>query len=317
MRILAGYLSPDSGKASVCGIDIREDPIGAKRMIGYLPETFPVYPEMRVAEYLRFVADMRGLPATKRRGAIQAALESCGIEDVRACLLGSLSRGYRQRLGLAQAILHDPPVLILDEPTAGLDPIQNAGIRDLIRGLGSSKTVLLSTHILPEAQAICSGILVLAGGRLVGESSSGLSGLIRAGEDFSGMSRTGGMIRLRVKQAAYGRARQARQDGTPAILAETLSRELGAVPGIHRVRSSREEGGIFDFELDALPWDEGESDSVLRSDHSASGPEEGLAIWAASSGWLILGLSREGPTLEDVFAGLAGKKGMGEESSGS
>lgn len=309
MRILCGFLSPDSGSASICGIDIRADPVGAKRMIGYLPETFPVYPEMRVSDYLRFVAGMRGLSSTRLRNAIEGALQSCGIEDARSRLLGALSRGYRQRVGLAQAILHDPPVLILDEPTSGLDPIQTSGIRELIRALGRTKSVLFSTHILPEAQAICSGILVLSGGKLVGESSAGLPGLLRDRDDSPAGEAMPGILSLRIKSARTGLGPAGNGVSSPHPSLERIASELAELPGIQRVLTAREDAGIYSFELGLVRIrNTGGKDSQDFSPGSpALDPAEVLAMWAASSGWLILGLSFQTPSLEEVFAGLTGK----------
>ncbi len=301
MRILAGYLLPDSGTARICGADIFDDPIGVRRRIGYLPETFPVYPEMRVAEYLRFVADMRGIPARHRARAIDSALESCGIAETRHSLLGTLSRGYRQRVGLAQAILHDPPVLILDEPTAGLDPIQTAGIRELIRALGATRTVLFSTHILGEADAICSGILVLSGGRLAGESRSGAAGLLRGQSRASG----GSVLRLRLKPVHGDTGQTGGVSGTSGAGLRGLSAALAALPGIRGVISASEQGGVFAFELEVAQAARPDEEKVSPASRPAPDPAESVASWASAAGFLILGLGLTEPSLEAVFAELA------------
>jgi ABC-2 type transport system ATP-binding protein len=168
MRMLTGFVPPSDGTASIAGHDIFEDSMGARRSVGYLPETPPLYPEMRVADYVDYVASIKDLPRRSRPEAVDRALERCGLADVRARVIGTLSKGYRQRVGLAQAIVHDPPVLILDEPTVGLDPIQINEIRGLIADLASGDaqhTVVLSSHILAEVSAICRRIIMINEGR--------------------------------------------------------------------------------------------------------------------------------------------------------
>jgi ABC-2 type transport system ATP-binding protein len=167
MRILAGALPATAGHARVAGYDIDESPLEVKQRIGYLPETLPLYPEMTVTEYLRYVARIKGVVRAALRRAVDQAVERCALGQVRGRLIGNLSRGYRQRVGLAQALIHDPPVLILDEPTGGLDPKQIIEIRELIKTLAGAHTVILSTHILPEATAICHRVIIIHKGRVV------------------------------------------------------------------------------------------------------------------------------------------------------
>ena len=167
MRILTGYLPATEGCARVAGFDVFEQPIEAKRRTGYLPETPPLYPEMTVVEYLRFVARINGVPATRRRAQVGAAMERTSIADVADRYCGALSKGYRQRVGLAQAILHNPDVLILDEPTAGLDPRQIIETRKLITELAGDHTIILSTHILPEVSQTCQQVVIINRGRVV------------------------------------------------------------------------------------------------------------------------------------------------------
>ena len=167
MRMLAGYLRPTSGAARVAGYDVFSESLQARRCIGYMPEALALYPEMRVAEYLRYRARIKGVSARERPRALEAAMERCGVADVRRRLIGGLSKGYRQRVGLADALLGDPPILILDEPTIGLDPNQIRQARALIRELGKERTILLSTHILSEVEAVCRRALILHKGRLV------------------------------------------------------------------------------------------------------------------------------------------------------
>lgn len=170
IRMLATYLPPTSGRASIAGFDVVTQSDEVRRRIGYLPENPPLYPEMTVREYLRFIADIKGVPRNQKTERVERVMERCFITDVRNKLCQHLSRGYRQRVGLAQAIIHDPDVIILDEPTSGLDPKQIIEIRQLIRSLGESHTVLLSTHILPEVSMVCSKVVIINRGRVVIES---------------------------------------------------------------------------------------------------------------------------------------------------
>jgi ABC-2 type transport system ATP-binding protein len=173
IRMLTGFLPPTDGTAVIAGHDIFGDPIAARRAIGYLPETPPLYPEMTVRSFLEYVARIKDVPRVERRAAVDRALERTALTDVRRQVIGTLSRGFRQRVGLAQAIVHNPPVLILDEPTAGLDPLQIREIRALITELtapsqgDTQQTVILSTHILAEVDAICRRVILLHQGRKV------------------------------------------------------------------------------------------------------------------------------------------------------
>lgn len=171
MKILSGFLNATSGSAKVNGFDVQKEPLKAKASIGYLPETPPVYMGMEVEDYLNFTAQLHGVPGPAVKKSVRDAMEKCGIADVRSRLIGNLSKGYRQRVGLAQAIAHNPPVLILDEPTVGLDPRQIIDIRNLIKGLGGEHTVILSTHILPEVQATCKRVVVIDRGKVVAVDS--------------------------------------------------------------------------------------------------------------------------------------------------
>ncbi len=167
MRILAGFLTATGGRATIAGHDVFADPIAVRRNIGYMPESCPLYPELRVSEYLRFRAGLKGLGWSARRKRIDYVIERCWLTDVRRQLIGTLSKGYRQRVGLADALLADPPVLILDEPTAGLDPAQIRETRKLIRELGTQHTMLLSTHILSEVEMTCDSVVIIYQGRVV------------------------------------------------------------------------------------------------------------------------------------------------------
>jgi ABC-2 type transport system ATP-binding protein len=176
MRILTGFIPASDGTALLAGHDIFDEPLAARRSVGYLPETPPLYPEMDVTSYLRFVARLKDVPRSRVKDAVDRAIERCGLRDVHRRVIGTLSKGYRQRVGLGQAIVHEPPVLILDEPTVGLDPIQIREIRDLIAELasgpeGERQTVVLSTHILAEVEAICRRVILIRSGKKVLDGS--------------------------------------------------------------------------------------------------------------------------------------------------
>jgi ABC-2 type transport system ATP-binding protein len=215
MKMLTGYLNPTAGSAVVAGTDVAEDPIRAKRMIGYLPESAPLYEEMMVADLLNYVADIRGVDGPQRRERLRTICRRCGLDDVLGKNVGQLSKGYRQRVGLAQAMVHDPDLLILDEPTSGLDPNQIVEIRELIRELGREKTVILSTHILPEVQASCDRIIIISQGKLVADDTP---------EMLSGTD-AGAVVRVVVKGG----------DAPESI--------LSAVPGVRGVSAVGEEAG--------------------------------------------------------------------------
>jgi ABC-2 type transport system ATP-binding protein len=166
MRILTCFMPPSSGKAVVAGYDCFEEPLEVKRRVGYLPESAPLYKEMTVGEFLDFTADVKGLKGAKKKGPIAEAMEETGIADVRNRLIGKLSKGYRQRVGLAQALLGNPEVLVLDEPTAGLDPKQIVEIRQLIKNMAGKRTVILSTHILPEVSIVCDRVVIIHKGKV-------------------------------------------------------------------------------------------------------------------------------------------------------
>ncbi len=171
MRIVTGFLASTDGTVTVSGYDIFEKPIEAKKRIGYLPEQPPLYYDMTVAGYLKFVAKIRGVPRSGRAEAIDRVVERCGLKNARKTIIGKLSKGYKQRVGLAQAMIHEPDVLILDEPTIGLDPKQIIEIRELVKALAGEQTIILSTHILPEVMMICQRCLIIDRGRIVADDS--------------------------------------------------------------------------------------------------------------------------------------------------
>ena len=169
MRILTCFMPATSGRATVAGYDIFKESLGVRRHIGYLPENVPLYSEMTVTGYLKYISKIKGIPRNKRVERLEVALESCSLTERRNQIVGQLSKGYRQRVGLAQALIHEPDVIILDEPTAGLDPRQIIEIRELIKELGKEHTIILSTHILPEASMTCERVLVISNGRITGD----------------------------------------------------------------------------------------------------------------------------------------------------
>ncbi|MGD0950562.1 MAG: ABC transporter ATP-binding protein [Candidatus Binatia bacterium] len=183
MRVLTGFFPPTSGHARVAGLDVADQSLALRQKIGYLPESVVLYPDMRVRRFLQFCAEVRGINGGRKRQRVDAMIRDCGLEEVTDRLIGTLSKGYRQRVGLAQALLHQPEVLILDEPTVGLDPRQIIEIRSLIRALRGSTTVLLSTHILPEVSMTCERVVIIDRGRIVAEDTA--EGLTRRlqGED--------------------------------------------------------------------------------------------------------------------------------------
>jgi len=226
MRMLTGFLTPSAGSALVAGIDVHEDPRRALRHVGYMPESNPLYGEMRVREYLAFRAELKGVARRSRRRRIGRCLELCRIRPVAGQIIATLSKGYRQRVGLADAMLAEPDVLILDEPTIGLDPNQVRETRELIRALGESHTVLLSTHILAEAEAVCRRVLIIVGGRLAADDTpENLAARMLLGHVFAELK------------------------ADPAGLVEALGR-LDGVRDVERVGGT---GGWHRFRLSARP----------------------------------------------------------------
>ena len=269
MKVLTGYHFPSSGTALVDGVDVAEDPIAVKRRVGYLPESVPLYQDLTVSEYLDFAADARGLEGPSRAAALERAIGACGLSGVTRKKVEDLSKGYRQRLGLAQAILHDPPILILDEPTTGLDPNQIIEIRELIRSLGKSKTVILSTHILQEVEAICSSVIILNEGRIAAQGAPS-----EIGEALKGEER----IRLRLKtvSATFDQGR------------------LSGITGLRSVASCRAESAeVVVAELVMPPAKSGDIEAG-----------ESVFDWAVASGLKILELERRRLSLEEIFVKL-------------
>jgi ABC-2 type transport system ATP-binding protein len=225
MRILTGYMPPTDGKAMVGGYDVQEKPIEAKRRTGYLPETPPLYPEMTVRDYLDFCARIKGVPRGERTARVKTSMERTRIADVAHRHCGKLSKGYRQRVGLAQALLHNPEVLILDEPTAGLDPKQIIETRQLVKQLGGDHTVILSTHILPEVSQTCHRVVIINKGRVVAiDSPDNLT------------------TRLRGTETMFLQVDAAGADATAA---------LQIVPGVTQVRVAENRGAVTSLEIES------------------------------------------------------------------
>ncbi len=228
MKMVAGFLAPTSGSARVCGVDVEDDPVTVKRSLGYLPEGAPAYGDMTAASFLDFAARVRGYDTKERKARIDAVIDQVDLAGVLDQPIDTLSKGYKRRVGVAQAILHDPPVLILDEPTDGLDPNQKHQVRSLIRAMASDKAVVISTHILEEVEAVCTRAVIIANGRLmadgtpdelvaksplhhavclevetakIGNLESDLAGMAEVGA-VETMGRTGGRTRLRVLSAS-------------------------------------------------------------------------------------------------------------------
>jgi ABC-2 type transport system ATP-binding protein len=218
IRMITGFLPPTSGKVTVSGKDLFESPREARRQVGYLPENVALYNEMRVEEYLAYRARLEGLSRAEGRDAIGSTVERCLLTDVRRQIIGTLSKGYRQRVGLATAILHKPQVLVLDEPTVGLDPRQIIAIRELIRELGQERTLLLSTHILPEVELLCSRVVIIDRGRIVAQGTP------------ESLRQTNPNLRITLKDAP-----------------PDLSEILGRIPDVTGVHPSGDGGFVVDF----------------------------------------------------------------------
>ena len=276
MRMLTCFLTPSGGTASVAGFDILEQPFEVKKRIGYLPETPPVYPEMRIVEYLTFVGRLKGLTGSDLRSRVDYSCERCAIADVKEKIIGKLSKGYRQRVGLAQAIIHNPDVLILDEPTAGLDPKQINETRDLIKSLAGDHTIILSTHILPEVSQTCEQVIIINKGKVVAtDSVSNLQGRARSGESV--LLEVGG--------------RNGSLD--PAA----VQRRLELVTGVTRVAFKEDSQRRAVFEV------EGKKDLSLRGD---------LARAVVESGWDLNELRAASMSLEEIFLQLTGEEAPAE-----
>jgi ABC-2 type transport system ATP-binding protein len=270
MRILTCFLPPTSGTANVAGFDVLEQPLEVKRRIGYLPETPPLYPEMEVAEYLRFVGRLKGIPGADLGRRVAEAMEKCAVADVRAKLISKLSKGYRQRVGLAQAIIHNPDVLILDEPTSGLDPKQIHETRSLIQGLAGEHTIILSTHILPEVEQICERVIIITKGKVVAtDTVEHLTNRLRGSESI--------LVEVESRDAAS------------ALDSTQVHRRLEQVAGVSRVIARDTKTPRLQFEVESL------QNRTIRAE---------LARAVVESGWNLNELRPVAMSLEEVFLQL-------------
>ena len=276
MRMVTCFLTPTGGTATVAGFDILEKPLEVKKRIGYLPETPPVYPEMRIGEYLTYVGQLKGLSGAELRTRVGYACERCSVADVRNKIIGKLSKGYRQRVGLAQAIIHNPDVLILDEPTAGLDPKQINETRDLIKSLAGDHTIILSTHILPEVSQTCEQVIIINKGKIVAtDSVSNLQNRARAGESV--------LVEVAGRNGSLDPAE--------------VQRKLEQIAGVSRVLSKADGQKRTIFEV------EGSKDRGIRGD---------VARAVVESGWDLNELRPCAMSLEEIFLQLTGSEAPAE-----
>ncbi len=283
MRMLTCFMPPTDGSAEVAGFDILENPMEVKRRIGYLPESPPVYPEMEVIEYLNFVGRIKGVPKAGLAKRIDEVMEKCAIADVRRREIGKLSKGYRQRVGLAQAILHNPDVLILDEPTSGLDPHQIMETRDLIRGLSGDHTIILSTHILSEVEATCEHVIIIAKGKLVAtDTVANLTSRLHGAE----------MVSVEVAPHAPG------PDGH--VFLSQVQQKLEQVAGVSRVLHKETRDSRERFTVESLQGRQ------VR-------PE--LARAVIESGWNLNELRSVGLSLEEIFLQLTAEHKPEEDAA--
>jgi ABC-2 type transport system ATP-binding protein len=270
MRMLTCFLPPTAGTATVAGFDVLEQSFEVKKRIGYLPETPPLYPEMRTAEYLHFVGSLKGLSKSELAKRVDYVCDRCAITDVRDKLLGKLSKGYRQRVGLAQAIIHNPDVLILDEPTSGLDPKQINETRELIKSLAGDHTIILSTHILPEVEQTCEQVIIINKGKLVAtDSVSNLQNRARGAESL--------LVEVGVRSGLLDNSK--------------IQGRLELVSGVSRVvlKNSRDSRSIFEVES---------RKGLVRGD---------LARAVVEAGWDLNELRPAAISLEEVFLQLTGE----------
>ena len=270
MRMLTCFLPPTEGSATVAGFDVLEEPMEVKKRIGYLPENPPLYPEMMTGEYLEFVGSLKGLRGAELKQRIDYVSERCAVADVRNKQLGKLSKGYRQRVGLAQAIIHNPDVLILYEPTAGLDPKQINETRDLIKSLAGDHTIILSTHILPEVEQICERVIIIAKGKLVATDTV---------DNLQNRSRGAESVLLEVA----GR----NGDLDPSVVQARLAK----VSGIDRIVLKAKHPTHSTFEIEA------QKDHFVRGD---------LARAVVEAGWDLNEMRSSAATLEEIFLQLTG-----------
>ncbi|MCG9127332.1 ATP-binding cassette domain-containing protein [Candidatus Poribacteria bacterium] len=261
MRILTCYLTADSGSATVAGYDVIENSIDVRKNVGYLPESAPLYTDVGVVEYLKFMADIRNIPKSKRNERLKTVIEICGLEGVIQKDIGELSKGYRQRVGLAQSLIHDPPILILDEPTSGLDPSQTIEIRNLIKNIGREKLVLFSTHILPEVEATCDRILMISRGQIVANGTL---------DHLCSQVRSNNRLYVAIRGSE-----------------ETITPQLKQLEGITDITHIDTENGVVSYNITI----DNENDNIT----------EYIFQSVVQNGWSLAELRQESIDLEDVF----------------
>ncbi len=266
MKILTCFIAPSTGTARVGGHDVLERSLEVRRLVGYLPEDTPLYQDLTTLEFLEFASALRQVPHDERPRRIREISKVCGLHEVMGKAIGELSKGYRQRVGLAQAMIHDPPILILDEPTSGLDPNQIVEIRELIKEIGKQKTVILSTHILPEVQATCGRVIIIHEGKLVADGTP----QSLASQDASNN------YKLLIEAGATEKV-------------EPVQEKLSGIAGVVKVTPVDGEGGALGFMVGAT------AEKDIRRD---------LFTCAKDSGWILLELHRQAASLEDVFRKL-------------
>ena len=282
MRMITGFLPPSQGRVRIGGFDLYDNPLQAKRMIGYLPENPPLYPEMTVRRYLRFVAELKDVPAARMKAAVDRAIERARLGEVAGKRISKLSKGFRQRVGLAQAIVHEPAVLILDEPTSSLDPKQRSEVRELIADLRGNHTVVLSTHILPEVSQVADRVIILNRGKVMAVDTPE-----RLGDRLRG--REVANLEVAVPDRASGSGAYG-ADGAES--AESVRLALASLPGIAKVAVEPGPSGTFGVRL------ESDMGVDLRSD---------AAALVVGRGWKLLALAGESLSLEEVFLRLTGE----------
>ncbi len=271
LRILSGFLGATEGTVKINGLDVEKESLKARAAIGYMPEAVPIYPEMRVAEYLAFRAELKGVERAKRKSNVDDAMEKAGVADVATTLVGNLSKGYKQRVGLADALVANPPILILDEPTAGLDPNQIREVRNVIGALADDHTVVLSTHILSEVEASCTKVILIAKGKLLAQGKT---------EDIRSMRRAGGIdITLRGDKSA-------------------AMASLKGLSGIEKISEVTSKTAAKDISVIRISWaKKAENDAI------AAVTEKAVAA-LVGAGVFIREVKSVGGSLEDVFASL-------------
>jgi ABC-2 type transport system ATP-binding protein len=267
MRMVTGFIPPTSGKISIGGHDVLENPIPAKRMIGYLPENAPGYADMTVQGFLRFAAELRGLHGDARKRAVDRAVELCFLENVLYQSIDTLSKGYKHRTCLAQALIHDPAILIMDEPTDGLDPNQKHEVRNLIKRMGENKAIIFSTHILEEVEAVCSRVIIIDRGKIVANGTP---------DELKARSDSAGAVHLRIKGVPVG----------------TLQERLGQVRGAARAEVLAERDGTV--EVRVYPDKSGARGTLTRD----------VAELAAQRQWQVAEIHTEEGRLDEVFRSI-------------